>query len=350
MKIAVDSGPLTSGHKIRGVGMYTGELLKALGPSVEAVNFAKANLSKYDIIHYTSFDPFFKSFKLIPGVKTIVTIHDLTPLIYPNHYPPGLKGKIRFLAQRLMINRVAAIITDTENSKKDISRLMGVNPDKIHVVYLAPKEIFRKISDQNALKKVKEKYHLPDKFVLYVGDVNYNKNVANLIEACKIAGLTLVVCGRQALDIEDLGNDLRSLKGPRDWIRYLFGKPHPQLAHYKDLLKAIEENKSVMRLGFVSDADLAAIYNLATLYCQPSLYEGFGLPVLEAIASDCSVVCSKTQALSEIAGNAAVYVDPYVPAKIAEGFKNLVKNPKFPREYSWAKTAAQTMEVYQKVS
>ncbi len=351
MKIAINSGPASagSGHKIRGVGMYTSELIKALGSRVDALDFSKTDLSKFNIVHYTSFDPFFESFKLIPGVKTIVTVHDLTPLVYPNHYPPGLKGKLRFWSQKLMIKGVAAVITDSETSKKDIVKFMNVNPKKIHVIYLAAKEIFKKTKDKNVLVKIKDKYKLPDKFVLYVGDVNYNKNVISLIKACKISGMTLVICGKQALDIEDLGNDLRALKGPRDWIRFLFGKPHPQLAHYKDLLKAIEENNNVMRLGFVSDSDLASIYNLATLYCQPSFYEGFGLPVLEAIASGCPVVCSKTQALVEISGEAATYVNPNDPSDIAKGFKKLVNNPKLPREYSWKKTADETMNVYEEI-
>jgi len=355
MKVAIDSGALSSGHKIRGIGAYTSCLIDALKKQknedieIDAVDFEKTNLGKYDIAHYTFFNPFFRSFKLIPGVKTVVTIHDLIPLIYPDRYPPGFKGKIRLQTQKLLLGGVAAIITDSEASKKDICRLLNVKPDKVHVVYLAPKEIYKKITDKSVLKKVKDKYRLPDKFVLYVGDVNYNKNITNLIRACGIAKIPLVISGKQALDIEDLGNDLRALAGPRDWIRYLFGKPHPQLAHYKDLLRAIEENKNVIRLGFASDADLAAVYNLATLYCQPSLYEGFGLPVLEAVASGCPIVCSRTQVLAEIAGKAATYVDPKSPEDMAKGFKHLVKNPKLPREYSWTKTGSDTIAVYKKI-
>lgn len=351
MKIAVDSGPIdkNSGHRIRGVGMYTSELLKSLGSKVEAIDLSRADLTKYDVIHFTSFNPFFSSFKIVPGVKTVVTIHDLTPLVYPKHYPPGLKGKLRFWYQRIMLKAVAAIVTDSETSKKDIIRFLNVNPKKVHVVYLAAKKVFRKIKSKSDLKKIKDKYKLPDKFVLYVGDVNYNKNIISLIEACGITGLPLVICGKQALDVEDLGNDLRALKGPRDWIRFLFGKPHPQLAHYKEMLKAIDGNKNVIRLGFVSDADLAIIYNLATLYCQPSYYEGFGLPVLEAIASGCPVVCSRSQALVEIAGNAATYVDPHNPTDIAHGFRRLKKVQRLPREYSWQKTADLTMNIYEKI-
>lgn len=349
MKIAIDTGPLKSGHKIRGIGMYTSELIKALGSKIDAVDFSTADLSKYDVIHYPSFNPFFESFKIIPRVKTVVTIHDLIPLLYPEHYPPGFKGKLRFWIQKILVKKVSAVITDTETSKKDIIRFMGVSPKKIHVVYLAAKKIYKKITDRTLLRKVKEKYKLPDKFVLYVGDVNYNKNVIGLIKACKIAKLPLVISGKQALDVEDLGNDLRALKGPRDWIRFLFGKPHPQLAHYKELIKALDENENVMRLGFVSDNDLAAVFNLATVYCQPAFYEGFGLPVLEALACGCPVVCSRTQALVEIAGKAAIYVNPKDPMDMAKGLLRRVKSSTLPRKYSWSKVADETMKIYEEI-
>ena len=356
MRIAIDNGPLKSGHKIRGVGMYTRELIKALGSNVEAVDFSKADLGKYDVIHYPYFGIFTNILPFPKPTKTVITIHDLVPLIYSKHYPPGLRGSLRLLEKRLLLGGVDAIITDTETSKKDIVRFLGVKPEMVHVVYLAPKEIFRKLTDKRLLTAAKKKYKLPDRFVLYIGDVNYNKNIPNLIAACKIAKLPLVICGKQALDVEDLGNDLRALKGPRDWVRFLFGKPHPELAHYKEILKAFNRDKNVMRLGFVLDADLVAIYNLATLYCQPSLYEGFGLPVLEALACGTPVVAAKTQALVEIAEGAARFVDPYDPKDIAKGFKNLVRSPrlasrqaKLPRDYSWDKVAQETLAVYAQI-
>ncbi len=360
MRIAVDSGPTKSGHKIRGVGMYTSELIKALGSKVEPVNLETADLSKYDVLHYTSFSPFFRSFRLFPGKKVVVTIHDVIPLLYPNNYPPGIKGRLRFVSQKIFLNGVSAVITDTETSKKDICRFLGVNPRKVFVVYLAPKDIFGKQIDKAILKYVKDKYQLPDKFVLYVGDVNYNKNIVTLINACRMSELPLVICGKQALEIEDLGEDLKNLKGPRDWVRYLFGKPHPETQHYKELLKALEENNNVKRLGFVSDKDLSAIYRLASVYCQPSLYEGFGLPVLEAMSAGTPVVAAQTQALVEISGDAAIFVEPANQKEMADSLKRVSANKTLweklsklgkenARKFSWAKTAEETMAVYEKV-
>lgn len=349
MKVAIDSGPLTSGHSIRGVGFYTKNLISALGNKVGSVDVRKADLSKYDLVHIPYFNPFVKS--LPDGVesnKLVVTVHDLIPLLYPDRYSPGIRGKITFFLQKQKLRGSAAIIADCETSKKDIIRFLQVNPKKVHVVYLAQSAHFKKLG-KDQVQSVKKKYNLPDKFVLYVGDINYNKNIPNLVKACEIAKLPLVICGRQALDVEDLGNDLSTLKGPRDWIRYLFGKPHPELAHYKELLKLFERNKKVIRLGFVPDADLVAIYNLASVYCQPSLYEGFGLPVLEAIASGVPVVAARTQALVEIAEGAAKFVDPRDPKDIAKGLKNPLKNPVLPRKYSWDKVAKETLKVYDQV-
>ena len=123
------------------------------------------------------------------------------------------------------------------------------------------------------------------------------------------------------------------------------------------LLDEINKNPSVKRLGFVSDEDLNCIYNLATVYCQPSLYEGFGLPVLEAMASGTPVVISKTQALVEIAHDAALIADPDSPEDFAEKIKNLVDSDKLREEfikrgfkvsetYTWQKTAKATLAVY----
>lgn len=354
MKVKIDSSSLVSGHKVRGVGFYTRELIKALKKEkgVELVG------SNYDILHIPFFNPFFVSFPWKKESKIVVTIHDLIPLIYPKYYPPGFRGYIRFLLNKYLISRVNAIITDSETSKKDIVRFLGVPENKIYPIYLAPRRTGGVAS--TALKrKIKERYNLPDKFVLYVGDVNYNKNIHNLVTACEIADIPLVICGKQALDIENLGQDLRVLRGPRDWIRFLFGKPHPELAHYKKLLTHFAK-KNVIRLGFVPDSELGVIFNLATIYCQPSFYEGFGLPVLEAFASGTPVVASRTQTLVEVARDAALFVNPKDPKDMAEGIKKVIGSKKLQgelskkglarvKEFSWQKTAKETLKVYEKV-
>lgn len=344
MKIAIDSGPTASGHKVRGIGVHTKELIQAFKKAkdgnvkIEAVDFSKADLSKYDIVHYQNFNPFFFSVPFQkPAKKLILTIHDLIPLIYPKHYPGGLKGTLRFWIQKFLLKNIDAIITISETSKKDICRFLGVHPGRVSVVYLAPRKIFRHIADNNLLSSVKKKYNLPDKFVLYVGDVNYNKNIPVLIKACKIAKIPLVICGKQAVDIETQGLN------------------HPELVHLKNL-----DFDGVLRLGFVPDEDLAAIYNLASVYVQPSLYEGFGLPVLEAFACKTPVVASKTQALVEIGEVGALFADLKNPKDFAKKIEELVTNNKLRdqlintasvivKNFSWEKTANETLNVYKKV-
>jgi len=369
MRVAIDSGPLSSGHSVRGIGAHTKELIKSLkletddsNIKIDAFDFQKEGTrldkEKYDVIHFTVFNPFFISIPLVKpkNTKFILTIHDLIPLIYPEHYKPGVRGKLKFLVNKLLIKKnVDAVVTISETSKKDICRFLGVNPKKVYVNYLAPRAIFNNIPSH-----LNESYKLPDKFVLYVGDVNYNKNIPVLIKACKIAKVPLVIVGKQALDIEDRGIDLRTLNGPMDFARYLFGKPHPELAHYDDLLNEFRNNKKIIRLGFVADHDLAVIYKMATVYCQPSLYEGFGLPVLEAFAAGTPVVASKTQSLVEIAEGGALFSDPRDPNDFAEKIEEITndkvlrdklikKGLDIAKNFSWKKTAKQTLEIYAKV-
>src|SRR4030043_779664 len=188
IKVAIDSGPTTSGDKLRGIGVHTSELIKYLRNindlKVDLVDFKNTNLSEFDIIHYPKFHPFFISLPFKKIGKTVITIHDLIYLIYPKAYPPGIKGTIRFWIQKYLIKKVDAIITISATSKKDIVRILGIPQEKVHVVYLAPKEIFKKIEANHRLLAIRRKFRLPEKFVLYVGDVNYNKNISTLADAC----------------------------------------------------------------------------------------------------------------------------------------------------------------------
>lgn len=369
MKVAIDSGPLTSGHAVRGIGVNTRELIDGLKnlakqeKNFEVFDFdfkiGKEKLAKgyYDIIHYPYFHPFFITlpFKRY-GRKTVVTIHDLTQLIYPKYYPSGTKGSFRFFVQKMLLRNVDCIITISESSKKDIVRFLNVPQENVKVIYLAHKKTFKKVRDKGILEKVAKKYTLPRKFVLYVGDVNYNKNLPGLIKACEIAGIPLVVAGKRATNTE-LGLDLESIRGPKDFFRYLTNKPHPELAHFKLINDLLANNNKVLRVGFVPDEDMSALYSLATVYCQPSFYEGFGLPVLEAMACETPVVVARTQALVEIAGDAALIADPYNPedmaAKIMTAFSSSSERIRLIRvginrvkDFSWNNTVKQTYDLY----
>ena len=345
MKIAIDKKAITGGHAIRGVGAYTKALIKHLKQikdlEVQAVDLKEADLSGYDLVHYPFFHPFFLTLPFSKKTKIVVTIHDLIPLIYPKHYPPGLRGRFRFLLQKLLVKRADALITVSETSKKDIVRLLGIPSEKISVIYEAPRKIFKPLTDHRSLTTIKKKYHLPDRFVLYVGDVNYNKNINSLAHACKIAKTPLVMVGKQAASKD-------------------FDPTHPENRSFAKFLSKYGQERDILRLGFVPDEDLVAIYNLATVYCQPSFYEGFGLPVLEAFACGAPVVIAKTQALVEIADKAALAADPKDPNDIAKKIREFIDSPslrkKFAKkglervkEFSWQLTARKTAEVYKKM-
>jgi glycosyltransferase involved in cell wall biosynthesis len=369
MKIAIDIGPLNSQHSIRGIGFHTKELLSAIGEvkhefkdlDIYPIDFSKGDLAKYDLAHFSSFNPYFFSLPFQKlAKKNILTIHDLIYLAFPKKYPAGIKGKIRFFLQKFLIRKVDGIITISNTSKKDIVKFLNIDPVKVNVVYLAGKGKLKNVTDVKFLSLIKTKYKLPEKFVLYVGDINYNKNIPTLIKACTIAGVPLVVVGKQALDIEEGGITLKDIHGPMDWVRYVFGKPHPELAHYGLLLREFKKNNDIFRLGFVPDNDLAAIYSLATVYCQPSYYEGFGLPLLEAMVCRLPVVASKIRAHVEVAGQACLYSDPDKPGDFARKITLIFNNTKLrdeiinkgvlqAKKYSWKKSARETLKVYEKI-
>lgn len=335
MKVLIDSGPLTTGDSIRGIGVYTKELINAINKrktrrfDLISGDANTEKLSKYGLIHFTKFKPFAVSlpFSKPTNTKFVLTIYDLIPLIYPRHYPSGVKGWVRWQINKFLIKKnVDAIITISVTSKKDICRFIGIAPDRVVVTYLAPRELFHKIKNSSVLYGAKLKYKLPKKFALYVGDVNYNKNIPNLLKACKIAGIPLVIAGKQALEIEKM--DIH----------------HAELKHLLGL-----DWSNTTRLGYVSDEDLVKIYNSASVYIQPSFYEGFGLPLLEAYTCGTPIAVSKNQCHVEILGKEFDYFDPNDPGDIAKAIINPNKDKKPIREYSWEETSKETLKIYEEI-
>lgn len=373
IKVAIDSGCLREGHAVRGIGVMVGEQIAALNKitkkqkdiKIEAFDFSTEHqtlaVGDYDVVHYPYFFPYSLT---LPSQKyankVVVTIQDLIPLIYPKHYPPGIHGRINLVKQKMRLRNVDAVITISETSKKDIVRFLGVPAEKIHVVYLAPKKIFKKLENGNWKLEIKKRYGMPFPFALYVGDVNYNKNIPGLIKACKLAKIPLVICGKHALEVEEQGITLKHIKGPRDLFRYIFNIPHPELAHFKGLVDEFRGNPDIIRTGFLTEKELVALYNLASVYIQPSFYEGFGLPVLEAMACGTPCVISKTNALVEIAGGAALIAEAGKPKEMADVIIKILKNPKTKkylvekgfenlRRFSWEKTAKELVKIYKSV-
>jgi glycosyltransferase involved in cell wall biosynthesis len=346
MKIAIDISPLHTGHRIRGVGFYLNNLKDALVkyyPQHSYVFFNRGEKIPYDvdIVHFPYFEPFFLARPIYKEFKTIVTVHDLTPLVFPKEFPKGIKGWFKWQMQKNALSKTEGIITDSNSSKKDIVKYVGVLENKISVIYLAASESFVSAERNDRLvKEIKNKYKLYDNFCLYVGDVTWNKNLPRLLKAIKKVNIPLVMIG-QALTSTDYDKK-------NSWN--------------KDLVvvqKLASENKNIKSLGFVSSEELTQIYKMANLLVMPSLYEGFGLPVLEAMASGTPVVASREGSLEEVCDNAAYFVDARSEDSIAYGIKKVFADKKIRQElskkgkenalkFSWQKTAAETIGAYRK--
>ncbi|MBI2599769.1 glycosyltransferase family 4 protein [Candidatus Daviesbacteria bacterium] len=303
MKIGLNVYPLNSAHKDRGVGYYTKRLLEYLkkDESVEVVEFNNiTSLKKVDIVHYPWFDLFFPTLPLRKKYPTVVTIHDVIPLIFADHYPVGIKGRINLFRQKISLRGSKHIITDSETSQKDISKYLNISSGKISTIYLGVSKAFKPLHDTQLLH-IKRVYKLPDRFLLYVGDANWVKNLPFLIEGfskiikkAKLEEVKLVLVGGVFLKNVDNIN-------------------HPELESLKRVNKLIQQlhlEDKIIKIGNINQDDLVGFYNLATIYIQPSFYEGFGLPLLEAFACGTPVVCSNKGSLPEVGGDAALYFDP----------------------------------------
>ena len=341
MKVIINLKKLQTASHTRGIGVYTRHLIAALQKAYPADHFVPTSHShadlKGDVLHYPYFDPFFLSLKRSRKIPTIVTVHDLIPLRFPSHFKPGLRGKLKWWLQRAALRQVDHVITDSDSSKSDILKLVALPPSRISVIPLGPNQ--SELVPAKLSKKLIAQYALPSRYLLYVGDLNWNKNLPGLIKAftaLKDKDLRLVLVGKVFTD-------------------------KPNIPQYHALTKAIATSgkaESVILLGYVPAHHLSLIYSLATLYVQPSWYEGFGLPVLEAMKYGCPVASSSRGSLKEIGGEAVAYFDP--AKDMSEVIEALLRSPARlaelsqlglarAKQFSWAKTARLTHAVYEKV-
>ena len=348
MRIGFNVTPFQGGHSVRGIGSYTRNLLEELKKTdLEIVEFTDPNkISDVDLIYYPWFDLFFRTLR-IGKIPTVVMVHDSMPLIFPKAYPSGIKGKINLIFQRRELKKAKLIVSNSETSKKDISKYLGINKDKIFTIPLAAGSEFRVLPEADK-KKTKVKYNLPDQFLLYVGDANYVKNLPFLIkgfkevkETNKFKDFKLVLVGGAFLN-----RDLN----------------HPELASLQEVHELVKKNgleAVVMMPGQIGISDLVGFYNLASLYIQPSLYEGFGIPVLEAMQCNCPVLCSDGGSLPEVGGKAVEYFDPVNLGELVSKMVTVLtdqelrsklakKGFKQAEKFSWSITAKETINVFKK--
>lgn len=346
MKIAIKTSPLNSLHAGRGIGQYTELLIEGLKKFDQKNMYVYFNdnlTEKVDVVHYPFFDIFQTTLRFIKNTKTVVTVHDLIPLKYPDKFPAGVRGKIAWWIQKSRLKKVDAIITDSQASANDIVRIVNVNRSKIQVVPLTVASDYKELSSSELAKLDLKKYRLPKKFILYVGDVNWNKNIPGMLKA-----FTELIKENEFSDYELVLVGSAFIK--------------KDLAESQQINKIVDEEHiedRVKMVGFVPIEDLVGIYNLATVYVQPSLDEGFGLPALQALACGTVTLSSNRGSLPEVVGEAGFYFDPTSIEDMVKTLKKVLILPNNEREkcvkmglkqakmFTLEKLATQTISAYE---
>jgi glycosyltransferase involved in cell wall biosynthesis len=269
--------------------------------------------------------------------RGIVTIHDLSFLKVPECADPGLRD---YLTRRVPVSvtNAARVLADSENTRRDLIELLGVPQEKISVVYAGVESRFHPERDPNRLAEVRNRYQLPELFVLFVGTIEPRKNLRRLISA-------YAQMRRQT----GLPHQLL-LSGSKGWLyESIYGEvEHEGLVEY------------VRFPGFVADEDLPALYSLADLFVFPSLYEGFGLPPLEAMACGTPVLASNNSSLPEVLGTAARLVDAGDVAGLADAMAILLSDSSLrahlaeagtaqAARFTWEDAARQLLRAYRTV-
>jgi len=267
--------------------------------------------------------------------KSIIVVHDLA------YFMPELNAYslIDTIYMKHMIKsslkRADGVISVSQNTKSDIIKLIGTDENKIKIVYEAADSKYKKTIDIIKLKEIKAKYKLCDKFIFYSGSLSPRKNMVRFL----------------------LAYDKIKAKIPHKLV--LTGGRSWNDRNVREIINQMGE--SVIKLGYVNDEDMPFVYNLADLFVYPSLYEGFGLPPLEAMACGCPVITSNTSSIPEVVGDAGVMVDPHDVDELAKAMYEVLTNYDLresmvkkglerARKFSWEKCARECLIVVKEVN
>ncbi len=289
---------------------------------------AKNNL---DLVHICMVPPLF-----CPQ-KYIMTVHDLAPFIHPELFPKKILLRLNPLLKR-GIKRAAKIIAVSETTKRDVIRLFGIDEHKIAVIYHGIDSQYKSCEDKKEAVTILKKYGISDKYILYVGRIQARKNILRLIRAFQLLKQKtrlehkLVLVGKMMWESKDINKEIDKLDIREDLIL----------------------------TDHASYSDLPCFYNKADAFIYPSLFEGFGLPPLEAMACGTPAIVSNVTSIPEVVGDAALFVDPYDISSIAEGMEKLLSNDNLKKDlikrgfhrakqFSWKETAKKTLSVYEQV-
>ncbi len=287
---------------------------------------------KIDLMHYTN-----NMISIIQPSHFVVTIHDLIPFTTPETQ----QLFHRIYQQKYMkyaARKSKLIVTVSNNSRNDITRILGVNPKRIRVIPLAVSEEFKVLQNEELKRRIRALYRLPEKFILNVGSIQPGKNIGRLLEAF------------MRLKRESKFSHKLVIVGRKAWLTHEVLNA-PNGSQLKD---------DVIFTGPVPQEHLPVLYNLAELFVYPSIYEGFGLPPLEAMACGIPVITSNCSSLPEVVGESAILVNPYSVDSITDAMIKVLSNPvlmsdlkkrglKRLNKFSWEKTATQYLAVYKEL-
>lgn len=271
--------------------------------------------------------------------RSVVTIHDVIHLMFPEYLPNRLAYTYARAVIWSAIRRADRVLTVSEASKRDILRYFNVSAGKVEVIPNAIDDRFGVAPSDEEIAQVRERYQLHAPFLLYAGNIKPHKNLERLIEAFG--------------DLRRRGFDAVKLLIIGDQVT-----KYPALRHAVHRCKL---HTHVRFFGFVPDRMLAVLYRLADAFVFPSLYEGFGLPPLEAMASGTPVITSNVSSLPEVVGDAALLVDPYDTGAIADALERVLSDEALRRDliargharasgFSWERSVRRIREIYLEVS
>lgn len=269
------------------------------------------------------------------AARGVVTVHDLSFLRLPQHADPGLRAYLQKTVPR-SVERACRVLADSQSTCDDLAELLAVPPEKVSVVPAGVEPRFRPIRDAVKLDEVRARYHLPRWFILSVGTIEPRKNLSRLISAYaqlrRQTGLphALVLAGKQGWLYQDIYNQVQR-EGLSEHVQFI---------------------------GFVADDDLPSLYTLADLLAFPSLYEGFGLPPLEAMACGTPVITSRNSSLPEAVGSAALMVEAEDTEELADAMARVLGNANLrirladlgraqAARFTWAEAAKKLLLAYQ---
>lgn len=272
---------------------------------------------------------------------TVITIHDVIQFVLPQYRWRKISRMYYWLVSRAA-RRASAIIAVSECSKRDIVRILGIPPERIFVIGNAVDESFRPVTDSWQHAAVRERYGIEPNYLLYFGGFDLRKNVHRIIQAYVRlpeqlrARFQLVIAGRL----------------------HLLG--HPLYPDPRPLVRELGQEDRIIFTGQIREQDKVPLYSGAAVFLFPSLYEGFGMPVLEAMACGTPVITSNLSALPEVVGDAGVLVDPYRVEAISQAMVELIEDPARRQElgrqarersrgFTWQEVAERTVQVYRRV-